>query len=179
MGDFAICIIGSTLAMDATAMAITNGITNPHLTNKKRIAIAFCFAFFQGFMPILGFYFSKTFIHLIDSIDNIIVFFILLLLSIKMFISSFKKKEEVVSLKYIDIFNQGILTSIDALMIGSIFLVFNYNIYKASFIIFLITLIFTFFGVTIGCKLGSYLDKGLEIIGAIILFILAIKCLVS
>lgn len=179
MGDFAICIIGGSLAMDATAMAITNGITNPNLSKQKKIAIAFCFAFFQGLMPILGFYFSKTFIHFIDAIDNIIVFFILLFLSIKMIISSFKKKEVVASLKYSDILYQGIITSIDALMIGSIFLVFKYKIYKASLIIFLITLVFTFFGVSIGCKLGKHFDKGLEIIGGIILLFLAVKSLLT
>ena len=96
-----------------------------------------------------------------------------------MLLSSRKDLELKNELSTKDIILQGILTSIDALMVGSLFVVFEINIYYASLIIFVITFIFCIIGVYFGCKLGKMFDSKLEIIGAIILFIVAIKSLFS
>jgi len=179
MGVFAICLIGSGLAMDATAIAISNGTLNPNLGIRRKFAIAFCFSSFQALMPIFGYYFSKSFITFIDKIDNLLVFLVLSFLSIKMLISSQSNNGIYFELTTKDIILQGIITSIDALVVGSLFVVFEIYIYHASLIIFIITFIFCFIGVYLGCKLGKLFNSNLEIIGAIILFIVAIKSLFS
>lgn len=178
MGIFNLFLLSFGLAMDATAIAIANGINYPNLKFRKRIAIAFCFAFFQGIMPIFGYYFSKKFLTFIDKIDNFLIFLIFLILSIKMFFSFLKKDSDILySLSNKDILTQGISSSIDALLVGSIFIVYKFYIYKASLVIFFVTFCLCFLGITLSCKIGKMFGESLKLVGAIILFIIALKAL--
>src|SRR5690554_4044785 len=84
MGIFEIIIIGVALAMDATAIAISNGMVEVKMSFNKIFAIAFCFGIFQGLMPIFGYYFGNIFADYFDRIDNFVVAFILVFLGIRM-----------------------------------------------------------------------------------------------
>jgi len=174
-----ICLLGLGLSMDATAVSISNGMIESRMKIRKRAFIALCFSFFQAFMPILGFYFGRSFIDFLDPIDNFLVFLILSLLGLKMLVESRKEDDKHELLTYPKIVIQGVATSIDALMVGLTFAILHVYIYEASFIIFIITLFMTSLGVIVGCKCAKSLKKNAVLLGGMILIILALKFLLE
>jgi len=181
MGFVEICLLAFGLAMDATAVALSNGMIDCRMNYKKIIFIALCFGIFQGLMPIVGYYFGGTFADFLDPLDNYIVFIVLVILGIRMIIetnnNNYNNTEEI--LTYNRILIQGIATSIDALLIGITFAIMHVQIFKASLIIILITIILTFIGVLLGCRVGRKLKKKAEILGGIILIALGVRFLIT
>lgn len=54
MSVWEILLIGAALAMDAVAVSMTNGMTDPRMRPAKALAIALTFAVFQFAMPVVG-----------------------------------------------------------------------------------------------------------------------------
>lgn len=179
MGFFEICLTGFGLAMDATAVGLSDGMMNCKMRIEKVVFIALCFGIFQGLMPIFGYYFSGTFANFIDPFDNYLVFIIFVFLGIRMIIESLKQEEVKEFLTYKKILIQGVATSSDALMVGLTFAFMKVTIYKASLIIAIITVILTFLGVKLGCRCGRKLKKKAEILGGVVLIVLGIKFLIE
>lgn len=173
------CLIGFGLAMDATAVSISNGMAECKMKYNKIITIAICFGIFQGLMPIFGYYFGRFFADYLDAIDNYVVFIILGVLGIKMIIEANKEDSCKGELTFTKIILQGVATSIDALMVGVTFAIMHVYIYKASLIITIITIIMSFIGVLIGCKFGKNYKQKAEVLGGIILIVLALKFLIE
>src|SRR5690606_37750267 len=167
------------LAMDATAVSISNGMIECNMSAKKHMFIAVCFGFFQGFMPIFGYYFGRIFADYLDPIDNIIVFIILCTLGIRMIFEAKQVEKNKDILSYQKIVIQGIATSIDALMIGVTFAILHTHIYDASIIITIITTIMTFIGVKIGCSFAKSMKKSACLLGAMIVILLSFKYLIT
>lgn len=173
------CLIGFGLAMDATAVSISNGMAECKMKYNKMIAIAICFGIFQGLMPIFGYYFGRFFADYLDAIDNYVVFIILGVLGIRMIIEANKEERCKDELNLSKIVLQGVATSIDALMVGVTFAIMHVYIYKASLIISIITIIMSFVGVLIGCNFGKNCKQKAEVLGGIILIVLALKFLIE
>ena len=176
--------LGAGLAMDACAVSMSNGLTNPKMKISKICLIAGFFGVFQILMPIIG-YLSVTLLSnaLGESFTTIFSYLVpwialtlLLILGIKMIVEGIKEgkhKEEKVEEKVLTIGTllvQAIATSIDALSVGVIY--GNVNHFKA-YITFLIVGIVTFFisfaSVFIGKKFGTIFENKATIAGGIIL----------
>ena len=71
----------------------------------------------------------------------------------------------------------AIATSIDAMAAGFSLTVLNVNAFIASFIIGCVTFLFSWLGVIIGARSGSYLESKAELLGGIILILIGIKVL--
>ena len=56
MSILEIVLLGSGLAMDASSVAMADGMAECGMKLKKALVIATIFGIFQGLMPILGFY---------------------------------------------------------------------------------------------------------------------------
>ena len=56
MGVFEIVLLSIALAMDACAVAMTNGMTEPKMRVEKSILIGGFFGFFQFLMPVIGYF---------------------------------------------------------------------------------------------------------------------------
>lgn len=169
------------MAMDATAVSLTDGMIDCKMTFKKTSFIAITFGVFQGLMPIIGYYSGTLFADFIREIDHYVAFVILIAFGIKMIYDSNKQDEEdkYEVLSKSKIILQGIATSIDALIIGITFAIYKVRIYYAGFIIMLITIVFCFFGVVLGRQCGKVLKNKAEILGGLILIIIGIKILVE
>lgn len=168
-------ILSIGLSMDAFAASITLGIKNNNKLIKRSFSVGGCFGLFQGLMLFLGYKIGTYFNNDIAKIDHYIVFAILLFIGLKMFIESFNKEES----KDCALIVLGILTSIDALSVGVSLFLLNVNIILASLLVGIITLILCFIGVIIGniCK-EKYRNKA-EIIGSLIIIIIAFKILIE
>lgn len=194
-----IIVLGCSLAVDATAISITNGLVYQKLTKKRAFLSSLLFGLFQGLMPLLGYYLmSLTSLNTsvkdyVEKIDHWVAFGLLTLLGGKMIIDGIKenrkKKREVEedsqneNLPIGRIFVQAIATSIDAFAVG-ISLYANQNtaslsIWWTILIIIVITFALSFAGSFFGQKLGHIFKKVAPFIGGVVLILIGISILLE
>ena len=93
-----IVLSGLSLAMDAFAVSICDGMVYRDLNKRKGMVIPTTFGLFQALMPIIGFYIGLAFSNYIDAFDHWIAFALLLVIGGKMIFDGVKellsKKEE-------------------------------------------------------------------------------------
>lgn len=189
---FQVILLGISLAMDAFAVSITDGMCYGKLNKGKAVTIPLTFGIFQLGMPLAGFFLGTLFIQYIDSFDHYVAFGLLLIIGGKMVLDGIKElrsKEESVQAKkfsYPEVMLQGVATSIDALAVGISMLsmtgVTNKNIFLFVGIIGVVTFLISLVGLVIGRKIGKlFANKACiaEIIGGIVLIAIGIKVLIE
>ena len=124
-------LLGVGLAMDAFSVSLANGMNEPLMKKRKGFAIAGVFGLFQGLMPFIGWICVHTVLNYFNSLQKLIPYIALLLLSFIGLKMIFDKKEEgesgVNNLVFGALIVQAIATSIDALSVG--FTIANYKIF--------------------------------------------------
>ena len=188
MSIIEIILIGVALATDAFAITVSNCTAYKTGLNKKQeLSMPITFALFQFLMPIIGFYLGSLISGYIKSVSSYITATIFFILAAKIVIGIIAEKNEQSKTEkkknrfsfYLLIF-QGIATSIDALFIGIAFATsLSISVFIASAIIGVVTCIIVFGALLIGKRLGELLGKYAVILGAVILFILAVKNLIE
>ncbi len=188
-----IILIGLSLAMDAFAVSITDGICYRDLNKRKGVTIPLTFGLFQAAMPLIGFFIGSLFMQYIDAFDHYIAFGLLLIIGGKMIFDGIKElrsnKEEVKEKKfsYPEVLLQGVATSIDALAVGLTLNAMldglsNLHVFWMVSVIGVVTFAISLIGVLIGVKLGKlFKEKACvaEIIGGAVLIGIGIKILVQ
>ncbi len=180
-------LLGIGLAMDAFSVSLANGLNEPHMKTHRMSKIAGIFAFFQAFMPMIGWICVHTIAHYFKAFEYVIPWIALLLLvyiGSGMIMDSLKKECDEdncclrLSLKALLI--QGVATSIDALSVG--FTISDYNCIKALIcvvIIAAITFVLCFIGIIIGKKFGTWLSNKACILGGVILIFIGLEIFVT
>lgn len=176
-------LLGCGLAMDAFSVSIANGLAAPCMCRRRMLTIAGVFALFQGVMPLLGWFFVHSFIGLFSSLQGLIPWLSLALLSFiggKMLFDAFKPDEEedcaCATLGLGALLVQGIATSIDALSVG--FTIAEHTILPATvsaLIIAAVTFPICFAGVYIGKRFGDRFSHKAEIFGGVLLILIGIE----
>ncbi|ETP72433.1 putative membrane protein [Lachnospiraceae bacterium JC7] len=190
-------ILGVGLAMDAFSVSLANGLNNTKMKAAEMGRIAGCFAFFQWFMPMVGWVCIHTIVLYFQSFQMFIPWIALILLSYiggKMFYEGIKKKEdedsfkgeepviedEAIKLSRGTLIMQGIATSIDALSVG--FTIANYHFAEAmlcAVIIAVTTFIICIAGLKIGRIAGTRLSNKADILGGMILIGIGLEIFIS
>ena len=62
--------LGVGLAMDATCVAMTNGLNYPSLKKKHALLIAFMYGFFQALMPLIGYLLGVSFNEILSKLQQ-------------------------------------------------------------------------------------------------------------
>ena len=182
MGIIEIIILSIGLAMDATAVSMTNGMNDTQIKIKKIVLIGLTFGIFQAIMPLLGYLFGTLFVEFIEQIDHWIALLLLGFLGFQMLREGLSKKDEEEKVKELGIkmlFLQGVATSIDALAVGISFASLRVNIVYAVLSIGVITTMLSIIGVLIGKKFGDLLNNKASILGGIILISIGIKIFIE
>ncbi len=195
-------LIGLVLAIDAFSVTIANCAAYKNSLNKKKEwAMPVCFALFQTAMPILGYLIGSIFSEYLSKVSGIFTAVVFFLLSAKIVFDNImqlraqKKKNEI---KFSDynkpdetpakparkfgvwlLLVQGVATSIDALFVGVTMVSYNNFVFVAAAIIGAVTFAVVSAALFIGKSLGKLLGKYAEWLGAVILFALALKELIS
>jgi putative Mn2+ efflux pump MntP len=181
--------IGFGVAMDAFAVAVTNGMAVRRLRIVFAIKQALTFAIFQAFMPVLGWLAGITLSEKIELFGHWVAFVLLCLLGIKMcFEAQSKKKKNVVDCFILEreppmriLIAMAIATSIDALAVGVTFACSDVEKIRRLLLNVLIIGAVTFSlciaGGFLGRKSGDIFKGRSEIIGGMVLFIMALKIL--
>lgn len=175
-------LLGVGLAMDAFSVSLANGLADSKMRFGKMSGIAGCFAFFQWFMPMIGWVCVHTILQYFGFFEKFIPWIALLLLLFiggKMLIEGIKGGEEEASkvrLTFGVLMVQGIATSIDALSVG--FTISEYDLVLAlvsTIIIAITTFAICIIGLIIGKVVGTKLAGKAQILGGIVLIIIGLE----
>lgn len=180
MGIAEIFFMSVGLGMDAFAVSICKGLSMLRMKWKKAVIIALYFGIFQALMPFIGYTIGKNFSKAIISIDHFIAFILLLIIGINMIIESSKtseKEDDDISFKKMIVL--AIATSIDALAVGFTLACLRVEIFTPIISIGVITFILSIVGVKIGNLFGEKYKGKSEILGGVILIIIAFKILLE
>ncbi|MGI6751697.1 MAG: manganese efflux pump MntP family protein [Anaerovoracaceae bacterium] len=185
MGTLTLVFIALGLAMDAFAVAVSNGICYSKTGIKEAIYMALTFGIFQAVMPVVGFFAGSMVSHTVEALDHWLALILLSFIGGNMIREGIKglRKPSVLYGKDIchprDLFIQGVATSIDALVIGISFAIMDTDIFKAAAIIGMVTFACSYGGVFIGKAFGSALKEKAEIFGGIILVLIGFKIFIE
>lgn len=188
--------LGAGLAMDACAVSMSNGLSEPKMKLGKIFTIAGFFGVFQIIMPIFGYLavtvlsatLGENFTRIFGYLVPWIALTLLLILGIKMIVEGIKEgkdsnKENEESVKKLTIgglFVQAIATSIDALSVGVIYgNVIPLEAYTTFLIIGIVTFGISVAAVFIGKKFGTIFSNKATIAGGIILCAIGLEIFFS
>lgn len=178
-------LLGVGLAMDAFSVSLANGLNEPAMKREKMCGIAGIFAFFQAFMPMIGWVCVRTIAQTFHAFEKCIPWIALLLLLFiggKMLLDGIRNNPEESEATGVGIgalLVQGVATSIDALSVG--FTIAEYGLMMASvcaLIIAAVTFIICMAGLIIGKKFGTKLSNKATIFGGIILIVIGMEIFV-
>ena len=204
-----ILLMSVALAMDACAVAMTNGMCDAKMSWKKALLIGVFFGVFQMMMPVIGYYLSgivaNAFLDTFKKISAWISFGLLAILGGKMLVENIiemvkakrengemggactcpvedgKKKPWILQLTL-----QAVATSIDALAVGVTLKMaaiskagLAMGVWGATGTIGIITFALSVAAVYIGKKMGNKLADKAGLFGGIVLLGIGIKLLIE
>lgn len=178
-----VVILAIGLSMDSFAVSISCGLAEQKVSFTHAMKIALNFAFFQGMLPIVGWFMGTSVKSYVEKIDHWIAFALLAYLGGKMIYEGItrtvgKKESDIYSFRHI--MTLSIATSIDALVV-----VFSYalaeteKIFGGAVIIGGVTFFFSMLGIRIGKDVGGKFGSKVEILGGIILIGIGLKILIE
>lgn len=180
MSIYEILILSLALALDALIVSFSYGTVIFEKRFKNALFLSSSFGFFQFLMPILGWKFTDFIYSYIEKYSKWIVFVVFIVLSIKFLKEAFSNsgKKQVACISPACMFSLAIATSIDAFGAGVSIKLLNISIILPSIIIGLVTFILSFVGFYVAVTLKSISEKNISIVGAILLFYLAVKSII-
>ena len=181
MNTVTILLLAVGLSMDAFAVSLSCGLTDPVNRHKNAIKCGIAFGLFQGFMTFLGYLLGQSLIVYIEAFDHWIAFILLAIVGGHMIYESFGSIKKVNLNSYKVLLTLSIATSIDALAAGLSLSTLNTPMLLPSLSIGIITCILSIIGVNIGAilantkKVSSYADR----FGGLVLIGIGIKILIE
>lgn len=174
-----VLILAVALSMDAFTVSI--GLGSKHLQRTKSLALmaAIYFGLFQALMPMIGFLGGKGVLGWVEEYAHWIAFFLLMLIGGKMIYESVSEgiEEDIAQITHKVMLILAIATSIDAMAAGFTLTLMEVNPFLACGIIGITTFLFSWIGVFVGAKSGTWLESKAELLGGVILILIGFKLL--
>ena len=165
-------LMAISLSMDAFSLALAYGTLG--MSNKDKVILSLVVGIFHLIMPLLGMFVGELILSLFKFNADIVVAIILSFIGIQMIVSSFKKDEELKSLKFSEFFLFGLAVSIDSFSLGITLPNMGVSTIIPPFLFAIVSFIFTFTGLLIGNKIKKSLGKIATIIGGVILALIGL-----
>lgn len=174
-----IFLIALSLAMDAFAVSISNGVSVRGFGRKDAVRQGLYFGVFQFLMPAVGWFLGSSIKEYIAAVDHWIAFLLLAAIGANMIRESIQggdePKESRLTAKVLTL--QAVATSIDALAVGISFALLDVNILSAGLVIGIVAFVLSFLGGILGKGLGSFLQAKASFAGGAVLILIGIKIL--
>ena len=183
MSIFETILLGIGLSMDACAVCISNALVYPVLSGRAKRSMPLCFGFFQGVMPLIGYWAGTFCAQFIRLYAGSVTFFILCFIGGKMILDSFlsKKEEEEArpapSFTFSLLLLQAVATSLDALAVGIGFCAMEVSLFRSALLIACTTFFCCLLAVSLGSRVGRFLSGKATVLGGILLILLGVKSL--
>ena len=181
MNLIGIFLTAISLAMDAFAVSVTNGISIKGFRTRDSVEQGIYFGAFQFIMPVIGYAIGARIRGYIEAVDHWIAFGLLLIIGGNMIKEAFSKEEEELdgSFSLKSMLPLAVATSIDALAVGVTFAFLNVQIVPAVSFIGIITFALAAVGVKLGNIFGAKYKSKAEFVGGVVLIIMGIKILLE
>jgi manganese efflux pump family protein len=177
-----IIILALALSIDAFAVSLAAAASGRINGHRATFRLSFHFGLFQFLMPVLGWLAGTTLESLLVSVDHWIAFALLSFVGVRMIRAGSDSSPNVNSSdpsKGLTLLMLSIATSIDALAVGLTLAMLNIRIWQPSIIIGLITATVCFLAIILGNRFEAKFGKKAEIVGGIIIIIIAVRILFS
>ncbi len=173
-----VIILAVALSMDAFAVSI--GLGSKGNTKGLGLKVGLYFGTFQALMPFIGYLGGKGVLGWVENYAHWIAFCLLALIGGKMIYESLHEgiEEDIAALTHKMMLLLAIATSIDAMAAGFSLTLLEVNAYLACAIIGVTTFAFSWIGVRIGEKSGTWLESKAEMFGGVVLILIGVKMLV-
>ncbi|MFQ5518915.1 MAG: manganese efflux pump MntP family protein [Mariprofundus sp.] len=175
-----VLLLSVALAMDAFAVSIGLG-SKSEKTKLSWLALkaGLWFGIFQGLMPLIGYMAGYGVLGWIENWAPAIACGLLLLIGAKMIYESFGEgvEEEFTAITNKVMLMLAIATSIDAMAAGFSLTLLEVNAFLACLIIALTTFVFSWAGVFVGFRSGTWLESRAELFGGVVLILIGFKIL--
>ncbi len=174
-----VIILAVALSMDAFAVSI--GLGAKQDDPKLGLRAGLYFGVFQALMPFIGYLAGRGLLGWIEAYAHGIAFFLLCAIGAKMIYEALQEgiEEDIRAVSHKMMLMLSIATSIDAMAAGFSLTLLNVDAALACLIIGVTTFAFSFAGVAIGRRSGTWLESRAEIFGGIVLILIAIKMLIA
>ena len=174
---FEVIILAVALSMDAFAVSI--GLGSKGNVRGLGLKAGLFFGIFQALMPFIGYLGGKGILSWVDAYAHWIAFGLLALIGGKMIYEGLHEgiEEDIAAITNRVMLVLAIATSIDAMAAGFSLTLLDINAYLACFIIGVTTFAFSWVGVRIGERSGTWLESKAEIFGGVVLILIGIKML--
>lgn len=176
-----VIILAIALSMDAFAVSI--GLGSKHKLRAAPLAFmaGIYFGLFQALMPLIGYLGGKGVLGWIEAYAPWIAFFLLSLIGGKMIYESFAEgiEEDIAIITHRVMLMLAIATSIDAMAAGFALTVLDVSPFIACAIIGVTTFAFSWVGVFVGIRSGTWLEDKAELFGGIVLVLIGLKILLD
>lgn len=183
-------LVAVGLSMDAFSVSVSNGIFMKRVTPSSAFKVAGAFGLFQGLMPIIGYLVAGLFAETIVAVDHWVAFVLLCFIGGKMLWEVLHETEEDTPkgdpTHWRTLLVMAVATSIDAMAVGVTMalgrtglLAPSWGFLLCSAVIAVVTFVFCFGGVYLGCRTGNCFGKRAQIAGGIVLIGIGIKILLE
>lgn len=176
-----VLFLAVALSMDAFAVSV--GLGSKH--KKRPISLAFMagayFGLFQGLMPVIGYLAGKGLLDWVEAYAPWIAFLLLVLVGAKMIYESFAEgiEEDITNITHRIMLVLAIATSIDAMAAGFALTLLDVGPFIACLVIGVTTFLFSYVGVFIGSKSGTWLESKAGLLGGVVLILIGLKIVLS
>ena len=177
-----VLFLALALSMDAFAVSIGLGAKLATQTNKPTslaLKAGVYFGLAQALMPFIGFLGGHGVLGWVEGYAPYIAFVLLLFIGGKMIYESFVEgiEEDFCQITHRVMLTLAIATSVDAMAAGFSLPLLDVDPFLACALIGIVTFLFSFLGVFIGRKSGTWLESKAELLGGIVLIGIAFKFL--
>jgi len=179
---FLIFVIAISLAMDCLAVSLGIGCAMPNCDKRAVFRLSFHFGFFQSGMTLLGWLAGNTILPFIANYDHWFAFLLLAWIGVRMLHEGLSKEGVQINgdpTRGRMLVLLSLATSIDALGVGMSLSIIKTDIAFSSFLIGMVSLIATIFGLKSGNRLNLRFGKKIEILGGLILISIGTHFLLS
>lgn len=172
--------VAFALGCDAFAVGLAVGTRNP--CRRACFRLWFHFGLFQFMMPVIGWYIGDSIYEQIKDIDHWIAFLLMFIIATRMLQESLKTEKDDENTRAdptrgLSLVGLSVATSIDALGVGFSMGIARMQLLKPAIIIGFVAAAMTFIGLHLGRRFTHAYGKRVEIVGAVVLYIIAFKLL--
>lgn len=175
-------ILGMGLSLDAFAVCCTIALCGI-VPVGTALRVAGSFGFFQGVMPLLGWFLMERFGGMLVSVDHWVVFILLGFVGGKMLFEGVRMNQDATCPSGLDLTEGKSLlllslgTSIDALAVGGSFPAMELPVVSSSAIIAVATFCVCLLGLMLARKLPPFRRGVPEMVGGSVLILIGVKIL--
>ena len=175
LAHLVILSLGLSIDTALAAMAQGNFVRAKHI--RESLKISFCFAFFHGAMPLLGWKLASYLGNTFRQTDHWLIFLLFSYLGVKLIWDSLQKNKEKIHLTFAKMIILSLAISVDALLVGASLSFMKWEIITPVICISFVTFVSSMCGFWLGNRFKKMELKGIEIFSGLLLIFLGLKVL--